>query len=136
MKRGVIAALLAATVAYAECPPEAVPGSCIENLPPELAVVEEEPLPSVENSAHRERLKEGVTALQSGDYSRALTIFKALAEEGNFIAQQNLGLMYNEGLGTARDREKAAHWFEKSDKTRRNTAALAQKSKKCYGSLL
>jgi len=37
-----------------------------------------------------------------------------LAEKGNAGAQYNLGLMYEQGYGTAPDISKAAAWFEKA----------------------
>ena len=39
----------------------------------------------------------GLTAAQSGDFATALKEWKPLAEEGNAAAQNNLGLMYDNG---------------------------------------
>jgi len=111
MKRG-LTILLFATVAFAECPPEAVPGTCIETP----VVMQESVSTQVCNCSEKTDgdITEGIAAMARGDYPTAFAIFKSLAEAGNFIAQQNLGVMYNEGLGIAKDREKASYWFEKS----------------------
>ena len=36
-----------------------------------------------------------------------------LADGGNAVAQNNLGIVYQQGSGVARDLEKAAYWFQK-----------------------
>lgn len=36
-----------------------------------------------------------------------------LAAGGNAVAQNNLGIVYQQGSGVARDLEKAAYWFQK-----------------------
>ena len=62
-------------------------------------------------------LSNGVTALKNGDYKSAMESFMILAESGNVIAQQNLGVMYKNGLGVKKDNYKAAYWFTRaSDK--------------------
>ena len=38
----------------------------------------------------------------------------ALAEKGSAAAQYNLGMLYNNGIGTAQDTHRAFEWFEKS----------------------
>jgi len=114
---------LAATALFAQCPPEAVPGTCIENS--DIAITEitetvQEPSVNIpqKNENAFDRVYEGIVALQNEDYETAFTIFRALAEEGNFLAQQNLGVMYNHGLGIKEDKEKAAYWFEKANESR------------------
>lgn len=42
----------------------------------------------------------GLSAFNQGEYKKALTIFKKLADQGNPDAQLKLGLMYHYGLGT------------------------------------
>ena len=111
MKRG-LTILLFTTVSFAACPPEAVPGTCIE-----MPVSVQESVPSQSCGCSEKTggdISEGIAAMARGDYQTAFAIFKSLAEAGNFIAQQNLGVMYNEGLGIAKDSEKASYWFEKS----------------------
>ena len=50
-------------------------------------------------------------ALKKSDYKVALESFERLAEEGNMLAQQNLAVMYNNGIGVEKDIEKANYWF-------------------------
>ena len=59
-------------------------------------------------------LSEAMEALERGAFIEAATLFKTLAERGNFIAQQNLGVMYYNGFGVAKNRKVAAYWFQKA----------------------
>ena len=54
----------------------------------------------------------GLTAAQSGDFATALKEWKPLAEEGNAVAQNNLGLMYENGWGVHQDYEEAVRWYQ------------------------
>ncbi len=42
---------------------------------------------------------EGAAAYERGDYETALREFRPLAEQGNALAQHNLGVMYDNGQG-------------------------------------
>ena len=53
----------------------------------------------------------GLTAAQSGDWATALKEWKPLAEEGNAVAQNNLGLMYENGWGVPQDYKEAVYWY-------------------------
>ena len=53
----------------------------------------------------------GLTAAQSGDWATALKEWKPLAEEGNAVAQNNLGLMYHNGWGVPQDNKEAVNWY-------------------------
>ena len=53
----------------------------------------------------------GLEAYASGDYTKAVTVFKALARQGNASAQAMLGLMYHNGKGLAFNYDEAAHWI-------------------------
>ena len=53
----------------------------------------------------------GLTAAQSGDFATALKEWKPLAEEGNAVAQNNLGLMYQNGWGVPQDYKEAVYWY-------------------------
>ncbi len=55
--------------------------------------------------------KTGVDAYEKGDYATALMEFRVLAEQGDAIAQYNLGLMYANGRGVPRDYVQARMWF-------------------------
>jgi TPR repeat protein len=56
------------------------------------------------------------------EYDKALPLFKQLAEQGNAIAQLNLGKMYFNGYGVTKDNAQAVYWFHKSAE-RGNTEA-------------
>ena len=60
-------------------------------------------------------LTEAIEALQRGAFEEALAGFQMLAEQGNFIAQQNLAVMYQNGFGIAKNTKLAAYWFQKAD---------------------
>jgi hypothetical protein len=56
----------------------------------------------------------GVAAARAGEYAVALREWQALAEGGHRDAQFNLGLLYENGLGVAKDGAQAAHWFRRA----------------------
>ncbi len=60
-------------------------------------------------------LNDALEALQRGAFEEALAGFQMLAEQGNFIAQQNLAVMYQNGFGIAKNTKLAAYWFQKAD---------------------
>jgi len=62
----------------------------------------------------RAGLEEGTAAYAAGDYAKALTEFRALAEQGNMEGQYFLGFMYHNGFGVKRDQAEAIKWFQKS----------------------
>ncbi len=57
---------------------------------------------------------EGVAAYERGDYATALRESRPLAEQGNAIAQNNLGLMYDQGRGVPQDDARAVKWYSKA----------------------
>lgn len=57
---------------------------------------------------------ESAAAKSRGDYATALAEFKAAADQGDAVAQYNLGLMYYNGQGVPRDDQLAAAWFRKA----------------------
>ncbi len=54
----------------------------------------------------------GVDAYSSGDYATALRSRRPLAERGDSASQHNLGVVYRDGQGVARDHAEAAKWFK------------------------
>jgi TPR repeat protein len=54
----------------------------------------------------------GVDAYSSGDYAAALRLWRPLAERGEADSQHNLGVVYRDGEGVARDHAEAARWFK------------------------
>ena len=53
-------------------------------------------------------------AIDSGDYAKALRLLRPLANDGDTIAQYNLGLIYATGRGAQQDYSAAALWFRKA----------------------
>lgn len=58
--------------------------------------------------------KKGMDAYQRGDFATALGEWQPLAEQGQAIAQYQLGLLYANGKGVEKDDAKARKWYEKS----------------------
>ena len=56
----------------------------------------------------------GMDAAIVGDYATALDNWRPLAEQGNAMAQLNLGLFYDTGQGVLQDYAEAAHWYRLS----------------------
>ena len=56
----------------------------------------------------------GWAAAQSGDYATALKEWMPLAEQGDAVAQYNLGIMYDNGRGVIQDYKTAAEWYTRS----------------------
>jgi TPR repeat protein len=54
---------------------------------------------------------DGAAAYQRGDFTTALTLFRALAEQGGVQAQYNMGVMHYMGQGTAQDYVEAVRWY-------------------------
>ena len=63
------------------------------------------------NPAFSADFQKGLTAAQSGDFATALREFRPLAEQGDAIAQYNLGNMYSNGWGVPQNRKTAVRWF-------------------------
>ena len=62
-------------------------------------------------SARGEDYENGRNAYITGDYKKALTILKPLAEAGDPNAQKIMGIMYDYGQGVAKDPEQALYWY-------------------------
>jgi len=56
----------------------------------------------------------GVEAYQKGDYVEAAKQWRPLAEEGDALAQYNLGLLYLDGHGVPQSLAEAANWFRRA----------------------
>jgi hypothetical protein len=56
-------------------------------------------------------LQKGWDAFKNKDYATALREWKPLAEQGNADAQNNLGVIYNNGWGVLLDFVRAHMWF-------------------------
>ncbi|MFQ5661235.1 MAG: SPOR domain-containing protein [Gammaproteobacteria bacterium] len=66
------------------------------------------------NLALADSYEEGRSAYVSGDYKRAYTILKPLAESGDPEAQKILGIMFDYGHGVKKDPHKALQWYIRS----------------------
>ena len=55
--------------------------------------------------------EEGLDVYIAGDYVTAFREFKTLAEQGDAMAQFNLGYMYYQGEGVTQDNKEAVKWF-------------------------
>ncbi len=53
----------------------------------------------------------GVAAYSAGDYASALSEWRPLAERGDAHAQNNLGVMYQEGDGVPQNHAEAVRWY-------------------------
>ena len=60
------------------------------------------------------QLDDGVTAAKRGDYATALGLWRPLADQGDALAQSNLGVMYSEGHGVPQDYAEAVKWYRKA----------------------
>ena len=55
--------------------------------------------------------EKGLTAANQGDYATAIKEWTPLAEQGNAIAQYNLGVMYERGWGVVQNYKTAVKWY-------------------------
>jgi TPR repeat protein len=58
-------------------------------------------------------LKGAEAAWNSGDVAGALAQWQALAQQGDIIAANNLGYLYDSGTGVPKDPAKAVFWYRK-----------------------
>ena len=56
----------------------------------------------------------GIEAAQQGDYETALLHWVTLANEGDELAQYNLGVMYDGGIGVLKNDKSAVKWYTKA----------------------
>src|SRR5450756_814085 len=56
-------------------------------------------------------LSDAKGAYDAGDYAKAATLFRPLAEQGDASAQVVLGVMYDNGEGVLQDDKEAVKWF-------------------------
>jgi TPR repeat protein len=58
--------------------------------------------------------RSGLSAYNSGDYTRARSIWEPLAQNEDAASQAGLGFMYHRGFGMAVDDKRAAFWLRKA----------------------
>ena len=56
----------------------------------------------------------GMDANNRGDYATALREWRPLAEQGDALAQYNLGVLYRKGRGVTQDDVQARKWYDKA----------------------
>ena len=56
----------------------------------------------------------GMDASNREDYATALREWRPLAEQGDALAQYNLGVLYRKGRGVPQDDVQARQWYEKA----------------------
>ena len=56
-------------------------------------------------------LEDGVAAADRGDFAKAISFWKPLAEDGNEFAQFDMGVLYATGQGAPKDDAEATRWF-------------------------
>ena len=56
----------------------------------------------------------GLSAYNSGDFTKAMKIWLPLAEAEDAAAQAGIGFMYHRGMGVPLDNRKAAYWLRKA----------------------
>jgi len=61
-----------------------------------------------------EAADDATRAHAAGDYATAAAIWQAAAAEGDAVAQFNLGLLYESGLGVEQDVVAAARWYRRA----------------------
>lgn len=67
-------------------------------------------------------LQEGVAAYEAGNLPLAVKEFRAAAETNDVNCQYNLALMYERGIGVAKDEKQARAWYQKAAKQGNSSA--------------
>lgn len=58
--------------------------------------------------------RQGLSAYNSGDFTKAMKIWLPLAQAEDAAAQAGIGFMYHRGMGMPVDNRKAAYWLRKA----------------------
>jgi hypothetical protein len=58
-----------------------------------------------------DQLSDAMRAYNAGDFARAATLYKPLADNGNAVAQYHMGMLYSQGLTLEPDYPVALQWF-------------------------
>ena len=56
-------------------------------------------------------VEDAIAAQGRGDYATALRLFRPLADQGDALAQYNLGVMYSNGQGVPQNYAEAMKWY-------------------------
>jgi TPR repeat protein len=63
------------------------------------------------SAAIADNYDDALQAANVGDYKKAYQLWLIDAEKGSAVAQRNIGLMYDEGLGVPQNGKKAVKWY-------------------------
>jgi TPR repeat protein len=83
-------------------------------LRPRKTLVFADPQLLISGAAVAGPLEDGQAAYRRGDYPTAMSYWRPLAEQGNAVAQVNLGAMYASGRGVPQDHAQAFALFSKA----------------------
>jgi TPR repeat protein len=65
-------------------------------------------------AARADPFEDGITAYARNDFAAALHLWKPVAEAGHADAQNNVGLLYENGQGVPADPAEAARWYRRA----------------------
>ncbi len=65
-------------------------------------------------TAGAQDFRSGLSAYNTGDYTRAFHDWFGLAEQGDPAAEAGIGFLFHKGLGVTQDDAEAAKWFVKA----------------------
>ena len=68
------------------------------------------------STAQLTQLEEGRAAISAGDYAKAMELLEPLADSGDAVAQNAMGVLYLQGWSVASDPERAVRYFQLSAK--------------------
>ena len=71
-------------------------------------------LAAVAGAAFAAPFEDAKEAYDRGDFPTALRLFRSLADQGNAVAQQRVGLMYESGQSVPRDYAEAVKWYRRA----------------------
>jgi len=68
------------------------------------------------SSVQASALDKAFETINAGNYKEGIILLNPIAKQGNVRAQYNLGVMYRDGYGTAKNCTKAKEWLLKAAK--------------------
>jgi TPR repeat protein len=71
-------------------------------------------IPAADSLSVEEMVRRGQASYGAKDYPQALQWYRKSAAQGNLLAENNLGYMYQNGLGVQTDYAQALQWYRKS----------------------
>ncbi len=84
---------------------------CGEKLAPRVKAADELPAINTSQPTQEEQLSLAQEARGRGDYGTAVEKYRGLANAGNALAQNNLGVMYSTGEGVEQNYQEAVRWY-------------------------